>query len=130
MFRFLAKQGQEEKVIYALKDKYKVKPRVSKYVGPRGAGIMIEMKLPDGVSKRSVDQYLYSLGIPGARSRKSKLLVIKIDSLMDTWKVREKGISEGEEFLAHYNGKFHKAYYYDTCNCSCCGPMYRIKLED
>lgn len=128
MYQFLAKQGQAGEVLRALKHKYGVKPRVSKYSGPRGEGFLIQMERPKGVSKRSIDRYLHFLGIPGAKSRKSKLKVIKIDYLWDTWIVRDKGIKDGEWFIAQYRGKFYKAKVQQTIFCDCCGPAFEIVL--
>lgn len=125
MYRFLAKNDQHEMIAYAILDKYGQKCRLSKYSGPRGSGIMVEFEPPEGVSRRSIDRYLYSCNIPGTKSRRNKFPLIKIDS---TWNVElafEKGIQVGDIFRCVYNGKFRKA----TINqqrCECCGPRFEI----
>lgn len=127
MYCFLAKQGQHHAIAKALTEKYGVKPHLSQSAGLRGVGVMVEFNPPAGVSKRSVDQYLYSLNIPGAKSRRG-LRVLKLHSKHSYWDVIDAGLSIGEKFKAVYNKKFYKAQLRQTIFCDCCGPGYEVEL--
>lgn len=118
MFRFLAKAGQHDSVARLLTANF-VKPRLTQYKGPRGEGILVEMKLPKGVSKRQVDRMLFKAGVPGSRSRENKMRVHKwVD-----WYDAETTIGLDTPFILVKDGRFcgpHEII--EQTFCECCGP--------
>jgi hypothetical protein len=96
------------------------KPKVCKV----GEHFDIALNLPENVSKRSVDRFLFKNGVPGARSRRNKLKVVR----GHLWDVDPK-VAYHEPFKwvdekGKFRGKFVKKIHYS--NCSCCGSWTEI----
>lgn len=121
VFRFNAQQGQEAQICRLL-TKSVAKPKVA----ITDKGVLIEVELPKGISKRSVDRLLYQAKIPGASSRRNKYPVIAGEhyDLVYNDKVRQVGV-----FHWNNKGKFmgkHEVYYHDF-GCTCCGGFWDLK---
>lgn len=121
VFRFLAKQGQESQICRILNDNIG-KPSARRYSGPRGEGVMIALALPEGVSKRSVDQLLHRESIPGAVARRNKMRVFKDQGgYLDTWYIVDQ-IGFNVPFKLVRDGKFTTAMLkLVDFGCECCG---------
>lgn len=89
-FTFHAKRGQHDQVAELLEaylapmvrgrdyyTRYSVKPILNK----TPEGVMVTVKLPEGVSKNSVNKMLWRAGVPGASSRRKHTPWVKIKRL-------------------------------------------------
>ena len=128
-FTFLAKQGQSQKIAQILTNLVG-KPRLAAYDGPRGQGIMIELDLPKGTSKRSIDKLLHKNQIEGSRPRRNRYKILKIEGSWDSWKIREK-IGLNQVFIASIGGKLRKAVLHRfESGCNCCGSWDELEFLD
>lgn len=121
MFRFLAKQGQHNEVAQALTARFN-KPRLSPYSGPRGTGVMVEMPLPEGVTARAVNRYLYAQNIAGAVSAR-RLRVVRLYYKRDVFTAENRGVKFNEPFRAVVDRRFVGKMMLVTVDpgCECCG---------
>ncbi len=83
LFKFFAKQGQENQVVVLLK-KFG-NPRIDK----KPEGVLVSVDLPDGVSKRSVNKMLFQNHVVGSQSKKNRFRVLRI-SRWDKWTMPRK----------------------------------------
>ena len=127
-FQFLAKQGQHNEIARLLTANV-AKPRMSQYSGPRGVGVLIEVALPNGVSKRSVDRMLHANRVPGSVSRANRHLVIAMNGgWIDHYSIVDR-IGYNTPFKLVRDGRFVPGLvevdYYDF-GCTCCGGYTRL----
>lgn len=116
-FKFHAKQGQHSMICALLVAEYGIKAHCTE----TSEGVRVEMVVPQGVSKSSIDRFLHSSGVPGAKEQKRLPIVSGSDSSDVMYKALYKGIYE---FTAVIAGKFcgKKFVSYRTM-CECCGPV-------
>lgn len=126
VFRFLAKQGQESAICRILTANVG-KPSARRYSGPRGEGVMIALALPEGVSKRSVDQLLHQASVPGAVSRANRMRVFKASGgYVDTYHIMDQ-IGFNVPFKLVRDGKFMTAMLeLVDYGCECCGTYTQL----
>lgn len=95
-FTFHAKRGQHQQVADLLKSHLIQFVEPNDYYGhsciePRMSdtpeGVMVTVKMPEGVSKSSVNKMLYAAGVPGASSRRKHTPWLKIKDV----RMREDG---------------------------------------
>jgi len=89
--------------------------------------VLITLPLPEGMSKRSVDQQLYLNRIPGAVSRRNRFRVFRErGGWLDLYDVVEK-IGYNTPFKLSRDGKLRTAMvdYFDY-GCECCGGYNRL----
>jgi len=115
-YRFRAQQGRDQvsRICKLMTHVLEVKPRCKK----EDDYVLITATLPIGMSKRSVDKFLYAHEVPGSVSRKNKYPVLKGDK----WDVMYHDKAE-DWFSWVCDGKFkgvYKTTYYDY-GCECCG---------
>lgn len=128
MYQFLAKQGQHEEVAASLGLLFNSPVWQRPYNGRRGQGVMVQMPLPDGVSKRTVDRSLYRLGIVGAVPRRN-LPIIKAWSggYLPAWEVINR-IGADRKFVVSVDGKLKKARVKIVRTyCDCCGDYPEVE---
>jgi hypothetical protein len=124
MFTFHAQQGQHNQIARILTATVG-KPRLSR----TDKGVMVELRLPDGISKRFVDRLLHGQGVPGASSRRNRFRVVSHNGWWDTYKIVE-AIGRDTLFKAVVDGKFvglARVNYYDY-GCTCCGGYDRVQI--
>jgi hypothetical protein len=112
-FRFHAQQGQEDQICRLLTANVS-KPRVTR----TEKGVMIEAKVPENMSKRSVDRMLFANNVPGAVNRTSPPILKG-----DKWDVMYDDRASDWFTWVDEHGKFRGVWrqaYYDY-GCTCCG---------
>ena len=88
---------------------------------------MISLKLPQGVSKRTIDRTLFGNNIPGSVSRRNKLLIVSAES-WDTYTIRDK-VGYNKPFILSRDGHLHRAeLVYVDFGCTCCGGYDELKF--
>lgn len=118
LFKFFAKQGQENQVVVLLK-KFG-NPRIDK----KPEGVLVSVDLPDGVSKRSVNKMLFQNHVVGSQSKKNRFRVLRI-SRWDKWTMADK-IGYNKPFILRDNEGFKKVKLMNVEHCSCCGPFQEL----
>lgn len=115
IFKFHAKQGQESMVCRLLTEIFG-KPKAEK----TAEGVMITLKLPKKVSKRTVDRLLHANNVPGSHARKNKYQIIR-----HSWE-SHKLKNQIDDFFVTGSGKFVK-YEWIHPGCECCGSYIQRK---
>lgn len=122
-FTFLAKQGQHNQIARILTREIG-KPKLTRYSGPRGNGVMITLSVP---SKRATDRLLHSEGVAGSVSRACPLVI----SGCEEWEIRHDALGKigyGVPFRPVLNGKFLPLHTveYKKFPCDCCGGIDKM----
>jgi hypothetical protein len=126
MYHFLAKQGQHNQIAVVLRDNIG-KPRMRKYSGPRGEGVLISIALPQGMSKRYVDRLLHSKSVPGSVSRRNKYRVFKFaDGWVDHYEIVNKIGTNVMCVIVNGRKMIRGMVDYYNFGCDCCGGYYRV----
>lgn len=126
-FKFHARNGQAAIVCRLIIELVGIKPTTTQ----TNKGIMIRVLLPEHISKRAVDRFLYARGVPGASQRKRPPIIKAEPS--DVWDIRDKlrslGLDEDSAFTLANNGKLRRARitYYDF-GCDCCRGYHRLQF--
>jgi hypothetical protein len=120
VFNFLAKQGQHNEIARILTENYR-KPKLSRYNGKRGKGVMVTLPLDKKESKSEVDRVLHRANVPGSVNR-TNLPIFKQD---DQWE--EKCRNHFGPFIMVINGQMKKYRWKFYNSCTCCGPYQELE---
>lgn len=122
MFKFHAKQGQENQVCRLLFSHLGTKPRVRK----TDSGVLIVVNLPQSISKRSVDRLLFAHNVPGSVSRRNRFPVVSGEEFEVKYHPK---VENGDKFIWVYKGKFQGKFrrVYVSFGCNCCGGHFELE---
>ena len=131
-FKFLAKQGQHNRIARLLADNYG-KPRMSRYDGPRGEGIMIVLNVGRSVSKKAIARLLHAEGIPGAPRQVNVPIVAgdKWDVISKIYYDDNASVKVGQKFRwvdedGRFQGSCIVEYQHYGCGPECCGGQPQL----
>lgn len=126
-FRFRARQNQHLGVSEALLMLFDLNVQMEK----KDDHVLVTAKLPNGLSKRNVEQGLFELGVPGAQNQQRKVKVRKGEA-SDFYLNDMSEVGEWFRWFNTESGKFEgtfRVYTYDH-GCECCGTMRTLQRKD
>lgn len=122
-FHFLAKQGQHHQIARLLAARFG-KPRIAQTPN----GIQITLALPNDVSKRSVERYLYANNVPGAHSQRNRFKILKGGNYVSSYDFLDK-VGYNTVFIISQKGKLRKAKIVQAgTGCTCCGYWPELRF--
>ena len=96
-----------------------------RYRGRRGNALMVIADLPEGVSKRSVNRFLFENGVPGAVNSHNRFKVVRVEN-WDHQKIIDK-VGYDTPFIKSEGGKLQKCVLrYNYSGCECCGGWTEV----